>query len=316
MIVTITMNPALDKSTVIEKLVTEKKLRCSEITIEAGGGGINVCKAIKKLGGDGMVVFPYGGTNGELLIQLLADEDISFKAVPVLSATRESFTVTEFASNAQYRFVPPGGSLTDKDLQNCLEAITSINPPPQIIVVSGSLPAGAPDDFFATVAALSKKMEAKCIIDTSGKPLLLAAKEGVYLLKPNLTELCSLVGKSFLQLNEVEDAACEVIQRGHCEVIVVSMGPAGALLITKNEHERIIAPTVKKLTTVGAGDSMVGGMAWMLEQSAGLSEIVRFGVACGTAATMNQDTGLFNKNDVFKLYDWINHYSNRKALLV
>lgn len=313
MIVTITMNPALDKTTVVEKLLPEKKLRCSEITIDAGGGGINVSKAIKKLGGESTAVFPCGGTNGKLLQQLLSAEGISHKTIPILADTRESFTVTELSGNAQYRFVTPGGLFTDKDLQNCITAITSISPMPQIIVISGSLPPGAPDNFLATLVLIIKKMGAKCIIDTSGKALQMAVREGVYLLKPNLTELCSLVGKSFLQLNEVEDAAHEVIQRGHCEVVVVSMGPAGALLITKTEQERIIAPTVKKLTTVGAGDSMVAGIAWMMEKGATLSEAVRFGVACGTAVTMNQDTGLFNRNDVFKLYQWINHHYNKKA---
>ena len=314
MIVTITMSPALDKSTVIEKLVPEKKLRCSEITIEAGGGGINVSKAIKKLGGDSLAVFPCGGNNGELLKQLLDAESINYKAVPVMSATRESFSVTELVSNSQYRFVTPGSSITGTDLKNCIATITSIDPLPQIIVISGSLPPGVPDNFFAEIANVAKKMGAKCIVDTSGKPLHLAATEGVYLLKPNLSELCSLVGKSYLQLNEVEEAAQEVIQKGHCEVIVVSMGPAGALLITKTEHERIIAPTVKKITTVGAGDSMVGGMALMLEQGASLLEVVRFGVACGTAVTMNQDTGLFNRNDVFKMYEWMKQQAKTKPL--
>ena len=135
------------------------------------------------------------------------------------------------------------------------------------------------------------------------------AREGVYLLKPNLSELCSLVGKEYLQLNEVDEAAKQDIEKGRCEVVVVSMGPAGAMLVTKDMHEKIPAPTVKKLSTVGAGDSMVGGMAWMLEQGKSLSEIARFGVAWGTAATMNAGTQLFKKEDVLKLCEWINQHS-------
>jgi len=100
-----------------------------------------------------------------------------------------------------------------------------------------------------------------------------------------------------------------VIEKGHCEVVVVSISPAGAMLVTKDIHEKIPAPNVKKLSTVGAGDSMVAGMAWMLEQGKSLSEMVRFGVACGTAATMNAGTQLFKKEDVLRLYDWINRHS-------
>ncbi|HEY8893362.1 MAG TPA: PfkB family carbohydrate kinase, partial [Niastella sp.] len=148
------------------------------------------------------------------------------------------------------------------------------------------------------------------IIDTSGAPLQLAAQEGVYLLKPNLSELCALAGTNYLELNEVNDAALEVIKRGRCEVMLVSMGPAGALLVTRNGCEYVPAPAVKKQSTVGAGDSMVAGITWMLSQGKPLREAARFGVACGTAATMNPGTQLFKKDDVYRVYNWINQYAN------
>lgn len=142
----------------------------------------------------------------------------------------------------------------------------------------------------------------------------LAAQIGVFLLKPNLNELSKLVGKEKLELNEVDDAAMEVISSGKCKVIVVSLGPSGALFVTKNGYEHVPAPNVKKLTTVGAGDSMVAGMTWMLSQGKTWREMVRFGVACGTAATMNTGTQLFNTENVYQLYDWINKYADRNKL--
>ncbi len=303
------MNPAVDKSTVVGKLIPEKKLRCSNLLVEAGGGGINVSKAIKKLGGESLAVFPAGDNNGELLKRILAKEKICYKSIPVSAETRECFTITEHVTNAQYRFVMPGAALMNEEIENCFSSIYSLQPCPDIIVASGSLPLGAPDDFFAHLAIIAKQIGAKFIVDTSGIPLQLAAQEGVYLLKPNLSELCSLADKEYLQLNEVDEAAKQVIEKGHCEVVVVSMGPAGAMLVTKDIQEKIPAPTVKKLSTVGAGDSMVAGMAWMLEQGKSLSEMVRFGVACGTAATMNAGTQLFKKEDVLRLYEWINQHS-------
>jgi 6-phosphofructokinase 2 len=142
-------------------------------------------------------------------------------------------------------------------------------------------------------------------VDTSGIPLQLAAREGVYLLKPNLAELCSLAGKESLQLDEVMIAAREIVKKGTCEVLVVSMGAAGAMLFTKDTFENIPAPIVKKLSTVGAGDSMVAGMVWMLMQNKPIAEVVRFGIACGTAATMNAGTKLFNRSDAIRLYNSI-----------
>ncbi|AEV98224.1 phosphofructokinase [Niastella koreensis] len=302
MIITITMNPAVDKSTTINKLVAEKKMRCSEMVTEAGGGGINVSKALKELGSDSLAVFPSGGINGQLIEKYLQARDIPYQTIPIEKETRENIVVRENDTNLQYRFVMPGASLTEREAQLCLQMIQQLQPAPDYIVASGSLPPGLPEHFFASLAKTAKQVHARFIIDTSGLPLQLAAKEGVYLLKPNLSELCALAGVSYLPVNEVKDAALKVIKQQQCEVMVVSMGPEGALLVTHNGYEPVPAPTVKKQSTVGAGDSMVAGMVFMLSQGRSLPETVRFGVACGTAATMNPGTQLFKKEDVYQLY--------------
>ncbi len=305
MIVTITMNPAVDKSTSIEKLMPEKKLRCATMMVEAGGGGINISKAIKELGGESLAIFPSGGMNGKLIENYLSDKQINYKTIPISHETRENIVVREHSTNAQYRFVMPGAELSQEEANACLNELLKLPQKPTFIVASGSLPPGIPEDFFGQLAATAKKLGARFIADTSGKPLLLAAQQGVYLLKPNMSELCSLVGKDSLELDEVDDAAREVIDKGECEAVVVSMGPAGAMLVTKDNEERIPAPVVKKQTTVGAGDSMVAGILWSLQEGRSIKEAVQFGVACGTAATMNAGTQLFKKADVLRLYEWI-----------
>lgn len=311
MIMTITMNPAIDKSTTLEKLIPDKKLRCSALVKEAGGGGVNVGKAIHRLGGDCLVVFTAGGTNGKLLEELLLKEGIRGIGIPVAAETRENFMITEQTDHMQYRFVLPGDALSLEEVESCLDTIKMMEVMPSIIIASGSLPPGVPEDFFARLARLSKTIGAKFIVDTSGIPLQMAVKEGVYLLKPNLSELSSLAGKAYLQLDEVEAAARKIIAEGHCEVLVVSMGPAGALLITQDQYVSIPAPIVKRKSTVGAGDGMVGGMAWMMEQGGSLLEMVRFGVACGTAATMNPGTQLFHKEDALELYKWLGQVNQK-----
>jgi 6-phosphofructokinase 2 len=314
MIVTITMNPAVDKSTSIDKLIPEKKLRCEGMAVEAGGGGINVSKAIKKLGGESLAIFTSGGTNGSILENILQSLQINFKTISTGQETRENITVTETSSNAQFRFVMPGSTLNNDITGSVIDMLTSLPVAPSIIVASGSLPPGIEDDFYAQLGSTARQLDAKYIVDTSGIPLQLAAKAGVFLLKPNLVELCRLVGTDKLELNEVDDAAMEVIARGHCKIIVVSLGPSGALFVTKDGYEHVPAPMVKKHTTVGAGDSMVAGMTWMLSQGKSWREIVRFGVACGTAATMNSGTQLFHTDNVLSLYDWINKYAEKYKL--
>lgn len=310
MIVTITMNPALDKSTSVGKLVAERKMRCAEMFTEAGGGGINVSKAIRELGGETIAIFPSGGMNGKKIEAYLSAQHIRFRTIPVDKETRENIVVSETSTNAQYRFVTPGAPLTDKEATACFDLLLSIQPAPTYIVASGSLPPGLSGDFFSELARLAKKLNARYIVDTSGKPLQSAAREGAYLLKPNLAELATLAGRETLELDEVDDAANEIIARGNCEIVVVSLGPSGAMLVTRDGCEHIPSPTIKKVSTVGAGDSMVAGMVWMLSQGKSLREVARFGVACGTAATMNPGTQLFKKEDVYRLYNWINRYGD------
>jgi 6-phosphofructokinase 2 len=305
MIVTLTLNPAIDKSTEIDRLIPEKKMRCPTLAIEAGGGGINVSKAIRELGGESVAIFPYGGLNGQLLLDILSEKSITTKGVKVEEMTRENFTINEVATNRQYRFVMPGPSLSDQDLISLASALRSV-PDATYLVVSGSLPAGHPTDFIMKrIAEIAKEKGIRLIVDTSGDSLKSALDTGVYLLKPNLSELCSLVGKESLEMSEIDDAAHEVINTRRCEVVVVSMGPSGAILFAKNKKTKFPAPVVKKLTTVGAGDSMVAGITWMLEQGKSIEEAVPFGIACGTAATINKGTQLFKKADAFRLFEWM-----------
>lgn len=309
MIVTLTLNPALDKSTSVDRLIAEQKLRCEPMHIDPGGGGINVSKGIQKLGGQSIAVFPIGGQNGQTLKALVEAAGITTHTVPISGETRENLSVTESGTNQQYRFTLPGAPMSETEAEACLEAVRSLKP--DFLVASGSLPPGLPDTFYQKVAEMAQSIGAKFILDTSGKPLRAAADQGLYLLKPNLGELSALAGVEELEMNRVDDAALSIIEQGKCEVVVVSLGPQGALLVTREGFEHIPAPTVKKLSTVGAGDSMVSGMVWALSEGKSFREMAQTGVACGSAATMNTGTQLFKKEDVTRLLDWIQEYGER-----
>jgi len=308
-IATLTLNPALDKSTEVDRLVAEQKLRCGPLRFDAGGGGINVSKAIQRLGGQQVAVFPAGGHNGKLLCELLEKEGVKTESVSVLGETRENLSVLESSSHAQYRFTLPGLQITENQADECLDIIKKLTP--DYLVASGSLPPGLPETYYEKVAAFAKKIGARFVLDTSGEALKAAADEGLFLLKPNLSELSVLAGVEKLEMNEVDDAALKIIKEGMCEVVVVSLGPQGALLVTKSGFEHIPAPMVKKQSTVGAGDSMVGGMVWALNEGKSFREMAQIGVACGTAATMNQGTELFHTEEVWRLLAWIQQYGER-----
>lgn len=304
-VLTITLNPTVDKSCSVENIKPEKKLRCSPPLYEPGGGGINVSRGLVRLGVPATAFFPSGGRTGELLEKLLEDEKVATKPLKVKGETRENFIVVDTASNEQYRFGMPGEELHESEAEAIFKTLETYSPTPEIAVISGSLPPGMKPSFLRKLVAGLKRKGTKVVADTSGEALNAVLEEGVFLLKPNLGELGRLSGKKELDNDSAGEAARQIINNGQAEVIVVSMGPQGACLVTKEEIYYIPAPSVKKLSTVGAGDSMVAGMISVMAKGGSFMEMARMGVACGTAATMNPGTGLFKPEDAERLYKWL-----------
>ncbi|OCX54013.1 phosphofructokinase [Mucilaginibacter sp. PPCGB 2223] len=303
-IVTITFNPALDKSTSIAELIPDKKLKCTRPVCEPGGGGINVARAIKKLGGEAIAVYPAGGEAGENITRLLTEETVSTLAIPIKNHTRENLVIADQTHQKQYLFDMPGPSVSKQELEQCLNAIAGIHDV-AFMVVSGSLPPGVPPHVFETISSIARTKNAKLIVDTSGDALKDAIKAGVYLIKPNLTELALLAGKDKLNSASIGHAATEMIAYGKCEVIVVSLGGLGAILVTKDLEMSLTPPALATKSTVGAGDSMLAGIVLGLMKNTSLADAVRYGVACGSAATLRPGTELCTKKDADDLYSKI-----------
>lgn len=300
-IVTVTFNPALDKSLSVASLLPDKKLKCSQPIFEPGGGGINVARAVKKLGGEAVAVYLSGQDTGKTITRLLAEDFIECIAIEINGSTRENLVVVDMSSKKQYLFDMPGPEVSKDEWNKCLGIIDRL-PGVEYIVASGSLPPGVPDDVFAKLSVIAQKKNARLIVDTSAQSLKYAVQAGVYMIKPNMRELAFLVGKEELDPGSVADAARTVIAGGNCEVIVVSLGRLGAILVTNEIAVNIVPPELQTKSTVGAGDSMVAGIVMSLAGHKSLLEAVQFGVACGTAATMNPGTELCLKKDAENLY--------------
>ena len=303
-IVTVTLNPAIDKSTTTGLIHPETKQRCTDVLNEPGGGGINVSKALKKLKVLSVALFPAGGYNGEMLKSLLTDEGIRFHSINSSVETRENWVVLESETNNQFRFTFPGRPMEEQVVKDLIEDILSFSP--EYVVASGSLPPGLPDYFYGLIVKTANAVGAKCIVDTSGAALQALKGKNAFLIKPNIGELCKMLSITRLENNEVPDAAQQAIRDGFAVLVAVSMGAAGAWLVTSEKKYFAAAPPVKKKSTVGAGDSMVAGITYMLQQKQPLQQVINFGVACGSAATMNPGTQLFKLKDVQELYEHIN----------
>jgi 6-phosphofructokinase 2 len=302
-IVTFTLNPAIDKSSSVERVMAERKLYCKPPRFEPGGGGVNVSRAVKKLGGESVLLYPAGGYTGNRLKDLLNEEGITHRPVSIEGTTRESLVVLEESTGQQFRFGMPGPVLKNEEWERCLQELSAIRPQPDYLVASGSLPPGVPSDFYGRVARIGKKNGAKVIVDTSGDALSQALQEGVYLIKPNYREFRDLVGRELKEESQIEAEAAKIAKSGRCEILVISLGAAGALLVSKEVVEHIRPPTVPIVSKVGAGDSMVAGTVLSLARGKTHRDSVLFGIAAGAAAVMTPGSGLCRREDAERLYE-------------
>ncbi|WP_164735334.1 1-phosphofructokinase family hexose kinase [Pseudoflavitalea rhizosphaerae] len=303
-VLTFTPNPCIDKIVSVPVLIADKKLYCSVLMRQPGGGGINVARVIRRLGASVKALFPSGGSTGGLLEDLLREEDIQSGVVKVVHSTRENIMLTETTTNRQFRLGMPGEALSDEEWRQCIRMIRD-EADCRYIVISGSLPDQAPSDLMLQIAAIAREKRARLIVDSSGETLKAAVKEGAFLLKPNLSELASLAGKQELNESQAVEEAKKLVDNKCCEIVVVSMDARGALMVTGQECYHAIPPVVKPKSSVGAGDSMVGGMVYSLLQGNSLPDVFRMGVACGTAAIMNPGTTLCEIEDVTAIFDQV-----------
>lgn len=305
-VATLTLNPCVDKSASVARVVAERKMRCGPPRFEPGGGGLNVARALGHLGGAATAVYLAGGPTGALLGRLLDAERVRHVPVPTAGWTRENFIAYDEGAGLQYRFGMPGPEVAAGEWERALGALSALDPAPAWVVVSGSLPPGLPDDACAQVVRAVRQRGGRAIVDTSG-PALRGTLEGARgepadLVKPSVGELAALVGRGLAGPADLEAAARSVVDGGGARAVLVSLGAGGALLATDRGAERLVAPTVPVQSKVGAGDSMVAGVVLALARGRSLSEAARFGVAAGAAAVMTPGTELCRREDAERLY--------------
>jgi 6-phosphofructokinase 2 len=304
-IVTLTMNPALDISTSVDKVVATHKLRCREEKTQPGGGGINISRVVRRLDTQTTAIYPSGGFTGQILTQLLENEGVQSQGIPIAQETRECFTVHETSSGKDFRFLLPGPILTLAEQQACADALTQRGDAARFLVASGSLPPGVSDDFYARLAKRAKDRGQHFVLDTSGPALRAALEVGVYLFKPSLRELEELLGQTLTTEAQWHEAAREIVRRGQAEIVALSLGEEGALLVTAKQSFRAPAVPVKVVSTVGAGDNFVAGILWGLCNQHALEQSFGFGMASAAAAVMNVDSNLCEPKDLHRLYQLV-----------
>src|SRR5262245_39903986 len=300
-IVTFTINPAVDISTSVAVVRPAHKLRCAAPRRDPGGGGINVARVVTRFGADVLAVFTVGGPIGEHLKELVAREGIRSLTIPIRADTREDLAVVESETGQQYRFVLPGPALAETEWRACLDALASPDLEPRFLVASGSLPPGVPEDSYAKPATTMRGGDVKLIVDTSGLPLQRALEAGVYLIKPNLREMRELLGTPMDRELDCIAACRRLVKEGRAEVIALTLGHYGAMLVTRDVALRADPVPIKPVSTVGAGDSFLGALVARLAAGRDMEDAFRYAVAAGSAALLAHGTELARRDDVERL---------------
>ncbi|MGI9509884.1 MAG: 1-phosphofructokinase family hexose kinase [Geminicoccaceae bacterium] len=301
-ILTLTLNPSLDVATTFGRVRSTDKLRCVAPKTDPGGGGINVARVMTRLGGAATAIFTAGGPNDQALEELLAAEGIASQQLEIGGSTRQSFNVFDRSTRQQYRFVMPGPELDASDCRRCLDHIRASLDDVDYLVASGSLSPGVPTDFYARIARLSLERGTRLILDTSGEALAAALEEPIFLIKPNARELRALADDPSLDDDGLISFARELVSVGKCQIVALSLGERGAVLITRDQVLAVSSPLVEIQSAVGAGDSFVGALTLSLARREDYGTALRFGVAAGSAALLTPGTDLCRREDVERLF--------------
>ncbi len=302
MIYTVTLNPALDKTVTVPGLTVDEVNRIVEAREDPGGKGINVSKVIAKLGGKSCALALLGGTVGEKIKGMLERDGIDVWAFEVQGETRTNLKVVDPKLDTHTDINEPGPEITIATLDDMLEALVASISRGDIVVLSGSLPKGAPVATYAAWTRACAEAGAKVFLDADGSALSHGLGARPYLAKPNDAELSRLCGH---ELNDVDDIAEEALRivNGGVGRVVVSMGGAGAVIADESHVLLARSPKVPVGSTVGAGDSVVAALAYAEEQGMGLADAARLAMATGAANVMQSGTQAAERAQVDALLD-------------
>ena len=284
-IITVTLNPALDKTVEIPDFSLDAVNRITAMRTDPGGKGLNVSKVIAKLGGTSTAVGVLGGTTGCRIADAMDALGIACQFTFVEGETRTNLKVIDPARHTNTDLNEPGLTVDQETLDHMRDALVAAIRPGDIVVLSGSLPKGAPVDTYGSWTAACRTAGARVFLDADGEPLAhgLAAKP--YLAKPNNHELSRLTGRALETADDLLAAARTLIADG-VERVVVSMGGDGALFVSADGAYRAEGLRVPVGSTVGAGDSMVAALAYAAEQGMADADTVRLAVATSAANVM------------------------------
>ncbi|MBZ4646434.1 MAG: 1-phosphofructokinase [Clostridia bacterium] len=288
-VVTVTLNPALDKTVTVSSLKTGGLNRVKDIRMDAGGKGINVAKVLKKFEVDVLAAGLIAGFQGQLLLEYLEAEGIKTSFLKIPGETRTNLKIVEEKTKITTEVNEAGFLVTQEDLKRFSDNLLHLMDQTCILVLSGSLPPGVPETIYKDYIEIANAKGIKTILDADGKALEEGIKALPFAIKPNIHELENLAGCKLLEEKDVVLAGRHLIEKG-INLVVISMGSEGAIVLNDKETYRVKTFPIKRESTVGAGDSMVATLAYALLNNKPLEEIAKWITTAGTITASKPGT--------------------------
>ncbi len=299
MIYTITLNPALDRTLWVQRISDDVSNRILEEKSFAGGKSIDVSRVLKNLEMDSIALGFVGGFAGRELEGRLLNDGIQTDFVRVSGETRTNIIIHEKETGKQLAFNARGPNISPSELMQFIEQLEAL-PFSNLVAIGGSLPPGVSPEIYRKIINQLKKCQTKVFLDVDGEALRHGLKALPTAIKPNIHELSELVGRELKDIDEIVDAAREINRQG-VEIVLVSMGAKGIILVSHGQEYHAVPPAVKVESSIGAGDSSVAGFISGFVRGEELKDCLIYAAAAGTGTTLHQGTALCSKEDFLKI---------------
>lgn len=301
MIVTVTLNAAIDKRYVVKGCKNGEVNRVSECYYTPGGKGLNVSKPLAITGTKVVATGFLGGFAGKYIEACLAPFGIESQFYHLKEESRSCINIWDEENKVQTEFLEPGFTVKEAEFIDFLQHFERVIQNADVVAMSGSIPRGLDEDAYCKLIQIVKKYDKTVILDTSGKLLEQGIKAKPTMIKPNIDEIRMLTGLSCDNETELVEAAKELKKKG-IEIVVISLGKDGSIVVCNEGVFRVKVPQIAAENTVGCGDSMIAGFALGFEQKLSMEECIRKASAISAASAMSKETGTFRLEDMEVLY--------------
>ena len=298
MIITVTLNPALDKTLVLKKVSMGEVNRVDTTRNDMGGKGINVSKVLKELGMISAATGFLGGILEEVFRKELKSIGITDEFQSVTGSTRTNIKVVDEERKEYTDFNEPGPEILPEELSDFYERYHALVKEGDLVVLSGGVSQGVPKEIYGILTKMAKEKGAHVLVDAEGEALVQAIQEIPFLVKPNEKELAGIVGKETLSVDEMIQEGKKLVQKG-IQLVLISRGAEGSILLTGAHTYVAEGLKVPVRSTVGAGDAMVAALTFGLEMNMSPKEMLIFAQASGAAAVMKEGTQAATKEEIY-----------------